>query len=226
MQGEIPLPDAYGNFKEASTRAPQSALMPTPYTALHIDRGTRERLMAIAGTPAYEKIEGKYIPLCWNGDGLEPFEPDTVEAKAIVDDGEGLQIMLCHINGRDIGKSGVPYHMIWSTTHHLAGKMVADEDYTWQVTELQDNTEGFLKANEPLFRTVVKDVPYRRVLRLADMQAERLAKRAYQDFKPQPFERIVGVKAPNMNYWTRPQFVIVTEDNSQGRQALWTDYNF
>lgn len=149
---------------------------PTPYTALFIEKQVRDLLLGDV-RQIYAARHGKLIGLCYYSYGLEPFSlvPD-VKASAAVNDRNGLQIILCTVDGKTHRKDGIPYHMIWSADEGLGTFPTQDQNYKWPVRYLKENPNNLRDL-----QTVFAEATFPRVVPDLVLQAERLANAALQE---------------------------------------------
>lgn len=178
MQGEIPATATF-NFV-----APPVCLRErTPYIALSIEpdmlKDLRKRIR-----PVYTENKSPMIATCAYGASLEPprYQP-VVRAIAAINDYQGLQIILCTVNGENLRKDGIPYHMILSHDAGFGDHNILDSDYRWPVTELGDPYIDVSTTASPYVvfnRVTTTMTPYERVISASEKRAEDLAIRVYQ----------------------------------------------
>lgn len=242
-QSFMPAQEAFNRAAEQARPEP-APLIPTPYTALSIQPQMRDALATTLRRVYTVDDKANVVAACRYGANLEPITDDDlirVKATAGVDNRNGLQIVLCEVNGQPLRKDKIPYHMIWSHDPAIIDFPVIDQDYTWPVTEMDDprvykDERGYLQI--AFDKVTTHDMPYTRVLSRIELMAEELAVSSYKrmnsewlhqynapDYDIMNLERIpLRIPSADGTCYKTPDFIRVQHHASGGRFGYTVSY--
>lgn len=141
-------------------RSPASGAATVSFNGWMLPDKERERVIALF-PPRYENVKATHVTLAMDDDTIP--EDAEIVAVAYVDDGDGVEALVCRVNGERRRPDGSTFHLTLSVAEGRAAKEANDVIAVYKNVELLDEvpirSRGFVNRGNKYITTPLSRRP-------------------------------------------------------------------